>query len=941
MTALAIQHFCFSVSDGFVNKRGEHMGTNATTHRSVRAWSLASAALIGAAAFGSPLLAQTAATAAAAATAPVAADDSDAITEMVVTAQRREESLQKVPLSIVAFGREALDNLNVTQASRLEQLTPGLQIGRSGADPRPAIRGIITESIQGNNDPRIGFYIDEVYQSRTSQLSLPFIDLERVEVQKGPQGTLYGRNSYGGNIALATAKPNDQRVEGGVDVIVGNYNRFYGDAFINLPIAPGLSVRVAGAAEKRDGFIKSVVNPGVADQDDANYQYVRGAVRWQPPSLDGRLDVVLRASYWNDDSRGANTFNAKAIGQFIDPTLITPPGGTLNVGGGTFTLPQGFNGRSFTGQFQPYSAFRDGVVDINGTDIGILIPGNFKSNNDTASFQRIKSQQYSATVDFELSDSVRLRSISALIDFDAVRGGDNDGTASNFGTGFFFTKSKSFSQELQIQSASKTSPLQYTVGAFYFNDRVPDGFLGVRNRGFSTASARASGKPALVFGSDLTTLPSIGSDIQPNASDDWNPLTFQRTESYALYGQASYTFDALTLTGGLRYTVDDKDLRSARRTPGVFAAAGTFLEFAPTTDFNLTCGGLTPAAAGSTAAPAIVAAALTTRCGQKTFKYFTYRAAADYRLTDDTMLYASFSTGKHAGGFSAAPIPGQVELPPFDTENVTAYEIGIKGKFFDSTLLVNIAAFYNYFTQLQVQTSFVNPLVPNSIVTVAGNGATSRAPGLDFELIAKPVRGLTFNLAANWLRARDAEFGILADSNGICGIVAPGGTCSTRPEVGLGFNRGVLPNPVSNPELFTPLRNADGTQIVSNGVPQFLSLGLGGATRVQNMPDITVRAGVAYEIDLGDAGTLTPEFQTLFNGGYLLNRALVNFQQKSFFRSEVRLTYQGRNGVSLQAFVENLENVAVIGRATVSNGGAFSGTFAAPRTFGIRGGYRF
>lgn len=920
---------------GNIRLLGVAMTKYLTGKRSLRTFALASAGLT-ALTWGSLAHAQAQVIAPA---AQAAAVDEEGIAEIVVTAQRREESLQKVPLSIVAFGREALDNLNVTQASRLEQLAPGLQIGRSGADPRPAIRGVITEAIQGNQDPRIGFYIDEVYQSRTSQLSLPFIDLERVEVQKGPQGTLYGRNSYGGNIALATAKPNDQRVEGGVDVIVGNYNRFYGDAFINVPIAPGLSFRVAGAAEKRDGFIQSVVNPGVADQDDANYQYVRGAVRWTPPSLDGRLDVVLRASYWNDDSKGANTFNAKAIGQFIDPKLITPPGGTLNVGNGTFTFPQGFNGRSFTGQFQPYSAFRDGIVDINGTDIGILIPGNFKSNNDAASFQRIKSSQFSATIDFDVSDSLRLRSISALIDFDAVRGGDNDGTAAPFGTGFFFTKSKSFSQEIQIQSASKTSPLQYTIGGFYFNDRVPDGFLAIRNRNFSTASAIANGQPPLVFGSDYTTLPSIGSAILPNASDNWNPLTFQQTKSYALYGQASYTFDKLTLTGGLRYTVDEKDLQSARQ--NAFASAGTFLEFAQSTDFNRTCGGLTPAAAGSTAAPATVAAALITRCGQRTFKFFTYRAAADYRLNDDQMLYASFSTGKHAGGFSAAPLPGQTELPPYETEGVTAYEVGLKSKFFDSKLLVNIAAFYNFYTDLQVQTSFANPLVPNSVVTVAANGATNKSPGVDFELVAKPVSGLTFNFAANWLRSRDAEFPISAFSSGVCAIVAPGGTCTTRPEVGIGFFSAFLPNPVSNPELFVPILNAAGGQVVVNGVPQFLTLGLGGARRVQNTPDITLRAGVAYNIDLGDAGTLTPEFQTFFNGGYILNRALVNFQQNSYFRSEVRLTYQGRNGLSLQAFVENLENVAVIGRATVGNGGAFSGTFAAPRTFGLRGGYRF
>ena len=888
------------------------------------------AVAISALTIASPSFAQT--------TTEAEAEDQDGVTDIVVTAQRREESLQKVPLSIVAIGRESLDNQNVTQASRLEQIAPGLSIGRSGADPRPAIRGVVTETIQGNTDPRIGFYIDEIYQSRTTQLSTPFIDLERVEVQKGPQGTLYGRNSFGGNIARATAKPNDERVEGGVDLLVGNYDRVLASAHINLPITEGLAVRFAASAERRDGFIKSLANPGFADQDDANYQYVRGALRWTPASMDGRLDIILRASYWNDDSKGANTFNAKAIGQFIDPKLITAPGGTLTVGNGTFTFPQGFNGRSFSGQFVPYSAFRDGVIDINGTDIGILIPGKYLSNNDEPSFQRIKSTQLSSTINFDVTDSIRLRSITGLIDFDAVRGGDNDGTRASFGVGYFITKSKSFSQELQIQSTND-SPFQYTLGGYYFNDKVPDAFLGARTRNFSTASALAAGLPGLVFGSDYTTLPSIGSAINPNASDNFNPLSFQKTKSSALYGQASYNFGKLTVTGGLRYTIDKKDLRSARQ--NAFAAAGTFLQFLPTTDFNLTCGGFTAAGPGSTAAPTTVANALITRCGERTFKFLTYRAAADYQMSDDVLLYASYSTGKHAGGFSAAPLPGQTELPSYETEGVEAYEVGMKGKFFDSKLLVNIAAFYNFYDSLQIQTSFANPLVANSVVSVLANGATNKSPGVDFELLAKPVRGLRINFAANYLHSRDDEFPISAFSNGICGIVAPGGTCTTNPAVGIGFNSAFLPNPVSNPELFVPIRDAAGNQIISGGVPQFLALGYGGKARVQNTPDISLRAGIAYDIELGGGDTLTPEVQTYFNGGYILSRALINFQQKSYTKTELRLTYQSVNGLSLQAFVENLENEAVIGRATVSNGGAFSGTFAAPRTYGMRLGYRF
>ncbi len=918
------------------------MLTTVTTRRSLRALALASAALTSAATLTAPAFAQN----------KPAADDAG-VPDIVVTAQRREESLQRVPLSIVAIGRETLKNADVTEASRLEQLAPGLRLGRSGADPRPAIRGIYTESIQGNADPRVGFYIDEIYQSRTSMTSVPFVDLERVEVQKGPQGTLYGRNSFGGNIAIATAKPND-KFEGGIEALYGSYNRFMADAYVNIPLSEGLAVRFAGYAEKRDGFIRSATAPGFADQDDKNQQYVRGSLRWAPAG--SGLEIILRGSYWNDDSKGNGTFNAKAIGQFINPALVTAPGGTLTVGGATFTFPNGYNGRSFIGVFQPYGTFRDGIPDINGNDIGYPVLGPYIVLNDAPSKQRIKSTQISAVINYDITDSLRLRSITGYNDFDAVRSTDNDGTPANYGIGYFLTKDKAFSQEVQLQSTG-TSPFKYTIGGYYLNDEVPDAFLSGRTKGYSTAGALAgapgTGNYPLYFGSNFTTLPSSGGAVVNgpttayiglNGSDAFNPLSWAKNISYAAYGQFSYTFaDRLTVTGGLRYTIDKKDLRSALATPGVFAPAGTYIAFLPTTDFNRTCDGVTAADASSTAPAAVVANALTTRCGQKTFKYFTYRAAIDYKVNDDVLLYASYSTGKHSGGFSYSPISNTAgqPLPPYDTEGVEAFEAGMKATFFDRRLQFNLAAFYNIYSNLQVQTSFANPLVPNSVITLLSNGAKSKAPGVDLSIVAYPVGKLRLNFAVNYLHARDDPFPVAVTNNGICGIVAPGGTCTTNPAVQLGYLGGILPNPVSNPELFVAIRDSTGAQVVVGGVPQFLALGYNTPTRVQNTPDITAQFGASYEFDLGNGSTLTPEWQTLFSGDYLLSRAFPDYLQKAYTKTELRLTYRTANGVSFQAFVENLENEATIGRVTVASGGGFSGSYAAPRTWGVKVGYKF
>lgn len=870
-----------------------------------------------------------------------AAEEAPVGNDIIVTAQRREESLQDVPISIVAIGNKELTNRNVTDASRLEQVAPGLQLGRSGTDARPAIRGTYTEQIQGNSDPRIGFYIDEIYQSRTSQLSVPFVDLARVEVQKGPQGTLYGRNSFGGNIALVTNPPSD-RLEGGVTLLYGDYNRTLANSYVNLPISDSLAFRVAGAVEQRGPYIESITNKA-ASYDDLGQQYIRGALRFAPPGLGNNLEIILRGSYWHQDDAGGNTFNAKAIGQLIDPALVTAPGGTLTVGGATFTFPLGFNGRSFTGKFQPYSAFRDGIPDINGADIGILIPGPYKALNDEPNFNRVNSKQFSATINMDLTNWLSVRSITGYVDFKAVRGGDNDGTSAPFGVGYFLTKDKAFSQELQLLSNDSASPFQYTIGAYYLRDRVPDGFLSARpNRTYSTAFALANGLVPLYFGSNFTTLPN--GTIGAPGSDAYNPLSYLETKSYAGYGQLSYTFaEKLTVTGGLRYTIDDKEFASALGNR--FAPAGTFLVFQPTTNFNRECNGFTAADPSSTAPALNVAEALITRCGQKKFKFFTYRAAVDYKPNDDMLLYASYSTGKRSGGFAYSVIPGTPNntLPFVDTENVEAYEAGVKASLFDRRAQVNLAVFYNKYSNLQVQRSFPNPLTPNSVITVGGNGGTGEAPGIDLEITAEPIDRLRLNLAANYLHARDDPFPAPTFNNGVCGIAAPGGTCTTRPEVQLGFGGGILPNPVSNPELFVPALGPDGRQLFSGTVPQFLTLGYNVKQRVQNQTDFSLRAGIAYDIDLGDMGTLTPEVQTYYNDGYLLAPALQrSFNQGSYTKTDIYLTWRNKeDNLTFQGFIQNLEDKAVLGRVTTGSGGAFSGTYQPPRTWGLRLSYRY
>ncbi len=896
---------------------------------------------------------------------------------VVVTAQRREENLQDVPLSVTAVGREEILQKDLSDLSRLEQVVPGLRLARTGSAQRPAIRGVYTEAIGLNSDPRIGFYIDEIYQARPQQATAALVDLERIEVQKGPQGTLFGRNSYGGNIALATAVPTDS-VEGGLNVTVGNYNRIRTEGFVNLPIAEGLAARFAGAVERRDGFLESIVTSD-ADLQDKDENYFRGTLRWVPPALDDRLEVILRGSYFERGGAGFNAANGKVVGVAVDPSLITPPGGSLVFNGQTYTFTGtapglgGFNGLNVgTGTLYPYTnALRDGIPDVNGADIGIPIPGPYASVYDAVPYEDLQQEQFSGTINYDLSENMRLRSITSYTNFDTVAGGDGDGTPlplQYFAAG---TRSEVFTQELQLQSANPDSPLEYTLGAFYLSEEGRDGSsFYYLNRNYTTATAAAAGLPVYygagggVGGSgngcqfSYTTPPaSCSLNFTTGNLFDFRSLAEAETTSYAVYGQASYDVtDQLTFTLGARYTIDDKAYKTITQSPANgtlfagqfatqqgFANPGNYYAVNPfySDVFNTACGGFTPqgiSTGQSDDAVAVVPNYFYTLCGDREFEFLTYRIAADYQITPDNMVYASFNTGRHSGGFgagvTAANSPGTITT--FDSEGVEAFEIGSKNQFLDGRVQLNVAAFYNRYSDLQEQGTQVVTFEgqPRNVTTIFNVGKQD-APGAEFSLIAKPVRGLTITTAVNYLRARYDKFPRFAPANFVCFyITSPscgsGAFPPTAPQ-NYGVGGGYFPNAQTNPDDF-----------VATGIGSFNFAYIPSDRRVQNTPDWSGQFGAAYEFDLGDAGTLTPQFNTQWTGSYLLSPSAPNIEQDAFLKTDARIIWESRSGTfTAQVFVHNIEDEATLGRITTRANGEIQGTYNDPRTYGAQFGYRF
>ncbi len=940
-------------------------------------------------------------------TAPAATPDGQGVGDIIVTAQRREERLQNVPVSITAITGKELRNADIRDITRLEQAVPGLRIGRSGAAARPAIRGVYTEAVGANADPRIGFYIDEIYQSRAAQTTGAFVDLERVEVQKGPQGTLFGRNSLGGNIALSSAKPTN-KFDLGVAGIYGNHNRIKVEGFVNVPIAEGLALRIAGALDRHDPYLKSTVSKA-ADVGDLNYKFIRGTLRFAPPSMEDRLEVIVRGSYYHQDDRGLGSFNAKNLGAIVDSSLIRQPGGTVVVNGNTYPFPNGYNGGNYaTGVLVPFSpVFRDGIADINGADIGIPIGGKYNVLFDFANpTNKVKAKNGSAIVNFKLTDDIRLRSLTGYTAFSYVNRADGDGGPIPFREFYFITTAKTITQELQLQSANAASPLQYTLGAFYMDDKVGEGSASVfSTTNYRTVDAPANGYPVLYAdggGCGYTLLPRVPNCNLNNttAADGIGPVK-ARTKSWAGYGQASYTVARkLTLTAGARYTVDDKDYRQGAQPGGIFTTfvgGGSGYVFRQNAAFlaanpgatqaqlpfpndalaatlvrpgganagftngvgyrailpfnsdranaNFTCGGLTPGTFGVNGTSTVVGTVpnyLITRCGKRKFKYWTYRLAADYKFTPDHMVYVSYSTGVHSGGFGASFAPTTIPQGTFttyDAEDVRAIEFGTKNSFFNKRLQLNAAIFYAKYTDNQVQgTQFVSTgtNLGFNIGTIANVGNTE-APGAEVSFIARPTRQLTLRGALNYLHARNSVDPLGIFFSGLCSISSGAGSpCATNPlQNNAGLGSGFFPNPFTNPELFTPLRDLNGN------ITGYQSLFFGKKTRVQNTPDWSANFGAAYEIPLGSGATITPEADVLYSGNYVLSASAPNFLQKAYAKIDARVTYRSPDQqLSVQAFVQNLTNKATLGRITTGTLSA-QGTYSDPRTYGVRLGFRF
>jgi iron complex outermembrane receptor protein len=645
--------------------------------------------------------------------------------EIVVTAQFREQKLQDVPIAITALSGDALEQRGQTNLADLGGSAPNVTLRQAPATYGPAvvafIRGVGQRDTSFALEPGVGLYVDDVYLPTLHGSMLALVDLDRVEILRGPQGTLSGQNSIGGAIKLYSKKP-DGSPNAFASVTYGSYNDVEIKAATNITLAHDtLFARISGAAVRKDGYITrydyacthpgstvptSVVSSNCKLGTEGGKQYVAGrlALRWQPSSS---ITVDLVGDITRDGSEVGPT-TLLYVGRNANPGatltgVATPPAAAYVINGNLYGTATGSPFISYS----PYGSYAQDTFS-SSPYVSYESYTNLAPRDGTAAWQAplksaINTWGISGTITADLSDSVKLTSITAYRKFDGTY-------SSSDGSPFSPTQQANqvfnhqFSQELRL-SAKIADIINLTVGGYYFDKT-------------SRYSARIT----------LTTLDFIEDDSIP-------------AKTKAVFANAEISpIPALTFIGGLRYTNQTKTFIYGR-----FGVPGS------------STGGAVPASL----------AALNGLVGSFSGNRVDYRLGAQYRFNDNIMVYGQFSTGFKGGGINPRPFfPAQAL--PHNPETIKAYEVGFKSDFLDRKVRLNVSGFVNKYNDILVSVSSC-PLTgaPAAPCALPLNAGTATVKGFEAELTLHPVHGLSIDASLAYLNFKYTSISALAASAGI------------------------------------------------------------------------------------------------------------------------------------------------------------------------------
>jgi len=639
--------------------------------------------------------------------APVAPEEqATGLDDIIVTATRRETNLQSTPIAVSVVNAEALKDRHVQSLYDLaDGAVPSLRVATFEARQSAltvGIRGIVPlDANQPAREQGVGIYVDGVYLARQHGLNAGLFDVQRIEVLRGPQGTLFGRNTEGGALNIVTREPTGEfggRIGGGV----GNYGSYSQEIHLDLPEYNNFAFKIDGIVQHQDATTK---NP-MAGQTGWNYydrQGIRAALRWTPTE---RITNIFAYDTATDENTpfysqllNYNPNGCAAGAQSAAPACVLP--------GTAYT--------TLTGTVRP---LLPGVV-VNGdsrmktADIGVP---QQPSVDETFG--------YTNTLRYDITDDIQLRSITAYRGVDATQW-DNSGGAHRppvvvpgcTGTGCNFSRysladlhQTQFSQE--FQAVGTAGKLDFVAGLFYFKENVEDDAATPNSMAITgyTTAGQTTGYSYVVL--DPCT-GSGGFGSQPGCRSIDRASEVEST-SYAAYGQVTWNVnDQLHLTAGGRYTRDHKD------------------------------GALIYSRNINYAANPTIAAANGYSPLNETWERFNPTATVAYDVSDDVHVYAKYATGYRSGGASSRTANYQA----FGPEDVRSYEAGFKGDFMDHRARVNLAAYAMDRDDSQVDISSIQFTATgnfNNLVTINAPG-TTKIRGLEAEFTLRPIEGLTLN----------------------------------------------------------------------------------------------------------------------------------------------------------------------------------------------------
>jgi iron complex outermembrane receptor protein len=619
---------------------------------------------------------------------------SQTLEEIIVTAQKRAESVQDVPIAITALDSAVLERNQIENIEDLTNFVPNLQFGNFSSTATAAIRGIGYTNTTAGGDPGVALHLDGVYIARPIATAFRFWDLERMEVLRGPQGTLYGRNTTGGSINFITKRPT-QDFGGAIDVAYGEFDHYQVRGVVNLPLSERTAARISAAVDQADGYQENAF-PGGTEAGDRDSVTVRAQLQFD---ISDDLDLYL----------SVNHSQVGGVGSTTESRFPYPTNPALNWVG----VPPPFVNTIFSTAFlnrPDVAAFlgpngistSDDVRDALGLPPGALIspsnPNFTGLTNDLQANRVSKNSPESNDQEFTAATAIltwdtdlgTLKWTSAYVEtsFDSYI--DLDASELTLIDLLLEEKQDQVSTEITL-SSSGDSRTQWIAGAYFFAEDATR---------FSTIFADDFDRNAILF--DRTAGFRVGGDVEAT--------------SYALFGQVAFDLsDTFTLTAGGRMSWDEKDAIINLISPFPAFNFMTLVSDVPVGD---------------------------------SWNEPTGKVTLDWSPRDDLMLYASYAHGYKSGGINLNGNPATNAV--YDPEFNDVFEIGIKSQFAER-YQINAAAFHNDYTDIQVQTF-------GAAGAELRNAAEATIQGLELEGLFLLTDSFELNLAVGLLDAEFDSF---------------------------------------------------------------------------------------------------------------------------------------------------------------------------------------